>query len=190
MIIAFGHKKQQGKDTAVQAIIEHVRKKAIFGNQPNPYAYWVSFAQPLYEVCHTLIPEFETKEHYDNHPEDKEVPIPRLGKSPRKILIDIGQTLKTVLGPDCFAVPIANINFKKPDVLLISDLRFPCEVTTVKQKGGICVKVVRPGSNYEGDDVDNALNEWDGWDYTLVNDGTLEEFQQKAVELYERIIKG
>ena len=188
MIIAFGHKKQQGKDTAVQAIVEHVRKKAVFGNSPNPYAYWSSFAQPLYEVCHSLIPEFETKEHYDNHPLHKEIVISRLGKTPRQILIDVGQTLKTVLGPDCFAIPIANLHLKEPYVLLISDLRFPCEVHAIKKRGGICVKVERTGVEYEGDDVDRALDDWDGWDYTLTNDCSLREFQRKAIDFYEDLI--
>lgn len=188
MIIAFGHRKQQGKDTAVNAILKHVTSTAVFDMKPKRKVMARSFAEPLYSVCFDLIPEFSTKKFYDNFPFEKERKIERLGMTPRQILIGVGQTLKTVIGPDCFAQGLI-VNRNPEEITLITDLRFPCEVEAIRESNGICVKVERPGLNIRGDEVDDVLNDWDGWDHVLANDCDKATFELKAVKLFEEIMK-
>lgn len=191
MIVAFGHKKQQGKDTAVGILYKHIRDAYRYGGVPDSNSYKCSFAEPLYHICNVLIPEFHRKGVYDDHPEDKESIIDRIGKTPRQVLIAIGQNLKTILGSDCFVVALLKgINSgHKHDVYLISDLRFPVEAAAVQAAGGVCVKVTRPGTSYPDDEVDSALDGWDGWDYELVNNGTIADFEVAVIALYDRIRK-
>lgn len=188
MIIAFGHRKQQGKDTAVNAILHHVFSTTSFDMKPKRKVVARSFAEPLYNICFQLIPEFSTKKFYDTLPYEKERKIERLGMTPRQILIGVGQTLKTVIGPDCFAQGLI-VNRDLEEITLITDLRFPCEVEAVRENGGICVKVERPGLDVRGDEVDDVLNDWDGWDHVLTNDCDKATFERKAVKLFEEIVK-
>jgi len=137
-----------------------------------------------------MIPEFQLKAEYDKVPHLKEIPIPRIGKSPRQILIEVGQSIKKIIGADCFAIQLMHYIESRPDdIHLISDLRFPVEAETVKAAGGVCVRVTRPGTAYPDDEVDSALDGWDGWDYVLVNDGTLADFEVAVIALYDKIRK-
>lgn len=177
MIIAFGHRKQQGKDTAVDAIYNY-----------DSWVRRVSFAEPLYELCCRLIPEFQTKHFYDRHPADKERMILRLGKTPREILIETGQSLKKIAGDDVFVRSFVDHYADRRDTnVVVSDLRFRIEAEMLKKHKCVTVKVVRPSVIPISDYADDDLSDWDGWDYTLVNDGTIDDFKQKAIDLYKRI---
>lgn len=190
MIIAFGHRKQQGKDTACDILYNHIRNTLRYGDRnPQPIPFRRAFAEPLYEICGLLVPEFLGKKHYDLFPIEKEIPIERIGKSPRQVLIDVGQHMKVTLGVDCFAVPIIHElkNSNATNVFLISDLRFPVEAEALQAIGGVCVEVTRPGIEVSNDPVDDALADWEGWDYGISNDGTLEDFKKKVIDLYEEI---
>jgi hypothetical protein len=180
MIFAFGHRKQQGKDTCVNILADYMNKHTMV----DPVI--CSFARPLYACCKELVPEFFSKSFYDAHPERKEVKIDRLGKSPRQILIDVGQSLKQTLGPDCFARAVLSRELEQWERMLISDLRFPVEAKMVREKGGVLIKVVRPTIMVEGDSVDDVMEEWTDWDEVIVNDGTLEDLRGKVIDMFGR----
>ena len=173
MIIAFGHQKQMGKDTAVNAISERI------------LCNYVALADPLYEICEIMQPDFENKFYYDKYPYKKNEKL-NCGKTPRELLIATGQKLKEVYGKHCW-VDIA-IAGKRTEVLLISDLRYKEEAKRLKEYGAIFVKVFRPGVEVSSDSADDDLLYWDGWDHILVNDCSLKKFKMKAIDLYERII--
>lgn len=72
------------------------------------------------------------------------------------------------------------------DNVYISDIRFPDELQAAKDNGFLCVKLTR--STVESDRVGSGslthasetnLNTMQGWDLTIENDGTLEEFHEK-----------
>lgn len=70
--------------------------------------------------------------------------------------------------------------------IVIPDVRFQNEVEAIKAWGGNTVNIVRPGNTWTPADTVNsehasehALKNYMGWDYTLVNDGTLAELPTK-----------
>lgn len=176
MIIAFGHQKQVGKDTAVNII---------YRKYDNVIKY--SLAGPLYEICERLNPEFFSKNYYDKVPERKSTPMSN-GKTPRQFLIEVGQKLKEVCGRNCWVdLAIECAKNIEPKHLLIADMRYREEADKLKEHGAIFIKVVRPDLPHTSDEADDDLLNWDGWDHVLFNDCSLELFESRALELYKEI---
>lgn len=82
---------------------------------------------------------------------------------------------------------------------IITDVRFPNEVTSIQEKGGIVIRVDRPckecgGTGYHKMDCgigriehesETALDDYKGFDYTIINNKTLENL----FEVVKNIIK-
>lgn len=68
-------------------------------------------------------------------------------------------------------------------VVVITDCRFDNEVAMVRSLGGLIVKTVRPGlpEDEHGKHVSESLADAIEADVTLINDGTLEEFEEKVL---------
>jgi len=69
------------------------------------------------------------------------------------------------------------------DNWIITDLRFPNEYGAVKSKGGIVVKIERPGIQSTNHPSETSLDEGYPADYTIVNDGTIEDLHKKVGEI-------
>ena len=138
LIIGFGSKARQGKDIAVQAIVDYYtikrRVQMDHGLQPgSPYAQRVGFADALYDICR--------KEHGMT---TKDAPLlQRIGMERRAI-------------DELYWVKKAFAKFwTNADIRLISDVRYKNEADYIKQKGGYLVKVSRlnqDGTPYIADD--------------------------------------
>lgn len=69
---------------------------------------------------------------------------------------------------------------------LISDVRFPNELKAIKDRGGICIRVFRDlhNGNVRIDTIPHeselALDGSDGFDYTIINDGTIDDLVEKV----------
>lgn len=178
MIIAFGHRKQQGKSTCAELL-----KQNIIVAQGLESVEIRAFSDPLYEICHQLYgwDGFKKREHYEAFPSDKEVPLPVIGKSPRQILIDFG-TLgirQQVYSETWVKYLINTLNNK---ITLIPDLRFHNEAEALKEAGALLVKVVRPKAILENDVADEDLDDFEGWDLTIINDGTKRQLNDQLME--------
>lgn len=80
------------------------------------------------------------------------------------------------------------------DIFLISDCRFPNEVELTKDAFGGNVKQIRierPNhvskltKEQREHKSETALDDYDGWDYKIINDGTLEEFGNKIQKILD-----
>ena len=70
--------------------------------------------------------------------------------------------------------------------VLIDDVRFMNEMQTIKKHGGLVIKIERPGFNGANNHAsETSLDDYDAWDYTIVNDSSLEQFQAKVERLNE-----
>jgi hypothetical protein len=70
---------------------------------------------------------------------------------------------------------------------VVTDMRFPNEYEAVKQAGGICVNVLRPGVGpVNAHPSETAIDEFE-YDYTIQNDGTLEDLEGYALNLYVEV---
>lgn len=81
------------------------------------------------------------------------------------------------------------------DIIVIPDARFPyeIEIPTSKFDNVISIHITRPNYNSELSEaqkkhlVETSLDNFDEYDYKLVNDGTLEDLKKKVFELLDKI---
>lgn len=132
----------------------------------------IAFADPLYEICHTLYgwAGFKCKDDYDAELVDKSLVLPEIGLSPRQLLIGTGMAVRSVYEPTWVQYAI---NQRDCDVVIISDMRFPNEFQAVKDSGGLCIRIDRPDIENTNDIADCALDSEIRWDSTIVNDGSI-----------------
>ena len=73
--------------------------------------------------------------------------------------------------------------------VLIDDVRFMNELRVIKEHGGLIVKIERPGFDGANNHAsETSLDEYHDWDDVLLNDGSLEEFEEKVEQLAERLM--
>lgn len=186
-IIGFGHRKRVGKDTASFLLLEAIDQQQ--GNVDNVRK--CAFADKLKEISHDLYSwaglnaadwyEIPGNEHF------RDVVLPEIGKTPRQIWIDIGTPAIRKAVYDGTWVEFVLRSRQPFETLVISDVRFPNEIERIRQVGGICIKVERPQVPPTRDVADDALAEFTGWDWTIVNDGTLDDLRAKVAELLRQI---
>lgn len=105
--------------------------------------------------------------------------------------IERAQRGDTVVLPNLVSRQFEEVTFAEgwADRWAIPDCRFPGEADAIKARGGVVIKVVRPGMP-TGDmhasetEVDNVQE-----DYLVVNDGTLVELELKVRDISRRIFE-
>ena len=70
------------------------------------------------------------------------------------------------------------------EVLVLTDVRYPNEAELVKRAGGIMLRVERETGLKDAHSSENLLDDFEGFDYRLTNDGTIRELKKKV----ERIV--
>jgi hypothetical protein len=212
-VIGFGHRARSGKDTAAAMIIKDrgiVPKKPWLHPAFDVRAY--SFARALKEEVTAAAlnaggmenlwnPEMEFYQENGNFitlppwvtfdpnaPMDD--PLCPLGKQ-RTLLQWWGTEFRRMVNPEYWVRRLADIIAKeKPQVALVTDMRFPNEKVWV-EKHGASVKVERPGLEplavaHASELALAPLEDWE-WDFVLRNDGTLEQFKERALKLFDTL---
>ena len=184
LIVAFGHRKRTGKDTAGQLLEQHLAKLS-----PTLKVVQVSFATKLKEVSYELFkwgglqpgPFYEISENAHL----REVVLPLLGKTPRQIWIEVGNLLRQV-HPDVW---IKNALFVDADVIIVRDMRYLNEAGEVSGRDGLRYKMIRDSAPVSNDVADCALDEYTDWTDLIYNNGTLEELDAKVLDLAKHVIR-
>jgi hypothetical protein len=94
-------------------------------------------------------------------------------KSKRELLQADGTWIELDTGEVDFAVSIKYPNW------IITDMRFPNEMEAVKERGGITIRVVRPGTESETHPSETALDNAT-FDYEIINDGEIVDLIEKV----------
>tara|TARA_B100000700_G_scaffold325444_2_gene434174 strand:- start:755 stop:1354 length:600 start_codon:yes stop_codon:yes gene_type:complete len=177
MIIAFGHRRRVGKDTATAILSDMLLARGI------PVKH-VSFANSLKEVCSDLFgwAGLHGPAHYEEYPEEKEVTLPAIGLSPRDVWVEVGNKLRDVYEDIWIDLALNQPNLSKA-VIIISDLRYPNEIDKVREAGGSVIKITRDAAPVGDDPADTALADFDNWDTIIENNGTAAEFRAKLAPL-------
>lgn len=159
LVLGFGNKARAGKDTAVEAIVGYFDKSLQLAHKHGlknhiPVAQSFKFAGALYEECQTL-----------HGMKEKDAPLlQRVGMQRRAE--DPFYWIER-----CFQ----KIRDEKPDIALISDVRFLNEAKWIKDIGGYTINVSRlneDGTKFVADDrpadhpSETELDDWN-WDYRL-----------------------
>lgn len=69
---------------------------------------------------------------------------------------------------------------------IITDVRYKNEADAIKSLGGILIRVDRNTELNDDHISETALDDYDGWDYVIDNNGTLGDLRNKVRELYDR----
>jgi hypothetical protein len=219
VIFGFGYRAQSGKDTAVAEIIKQrglIKALGIYSAPENQERYDIrryAFADALkrevnkaaleaggmenlfkadrrFALCNGYYMDFPDWVQYDpKAPMDD--PLCPLGKQ-RSLLQFWGAEYRRAQDPDYWVRQLAlQVELEKPEICLISDLRFPNEMEFVRQYGET-VRVDRPGLPPSTHASETALDDvpMDNWSLILENSGTLEEFLEGAVTAFDELMVG
>lgn len=221
LIFGFGHRARHGKDTVAAEII---KRRA--GNGPGWYdVRGYSFAKELKDevnknammaggMIRLFDPIYRTEGsgymqtngnlvqlpdwvQYDPNPDTPD-PLCPYGKQ-RTLLQWWGTDYRRAVDPDYWINKLAERLAKdKPEIALITDMRFPNEMAFVQEYGD-AIKVERrnpDGTLYVAPGLvphssEEALahvpdNMWDG---ILTNDGTLEELKEAGVKMFDALME-
>lgn len=165
LIIAFGHRARNGKDTACKFLMEKYGAKYQFKKYSFADALKreVAALDDLRAFCSAFgVP-------YDESPplDDPLCPPPH-GKQ-RRLLQTFGTEFRRNSDPDYWVKrTLEQIVTDRPQIALISDMRFLNEFRMVKTAGGVTVRVERPGfvSGAEGHVSETELDDAP-YDYVL-----------------------
>ena len=69
------------------------------------------------------------------------------------------------------------------EVLVITDVRYPNEAELVKGAGGIMIRVERKTGLEDAHSSENLLDNFEGFDYRLTNNGTIYDLKEKVARI-------
>lgn len=217
VIFGYGHRARSGKDT-VAAMIHRERSKSplVFnGYDIRVYSFAAELKREVNENAMKsggMIKLFDAGLYDENGGYLQEngnfLPLPAwvqydpnppmddphcpYGKQ-RLLLQWWGTEFRRNVNPNYWVQRVAKrIAEEKPEIALITDVRFPNEVFFC-QKYGEAIKVDRPGlpSLHGAAGVhasELALADFQGWDDVIVNDSTLESLREKALFSFDMLM--
>ena len=208
IVIGFGYKMRSGKDAAVAEIIKQrglIKYLGIYSAPENQERYDIrryAFADALkrevneaarkaggMRALFVALP-FDAPywvKYDSNAPMDD--PMCPLGKQ-RLLLQAWGAEYRRAQDPDYWVRQLANtIELEKPQIALLSDMRFENEMAFARQYGET-VRVDRAGLPPSTHVSETALQDVsdEDWSIILENNGTLEEFLEGAVTAFDELL--
>lgn len=152
----------RGKDTVAAYIIKK-----------HPHYINVKFAKIIKQIAAILFDWNEEIESVQKNAVDS-----RWNISPREAMVFITKVFQDKMGADFFSKRIFEKH--KDDSIIITDLRYEPDIYEIKKRGGIIIKILRDTEpDYEWErDIDGFYA-----DYTIYNNGTLEELYDKINQI-------
>ena len=190
--IGIGHKKQQGKDTLARSIQDFLDLSWV-GSDIIP------FALPLKILAQDAFGLTQNQCWGSDSEKDTltEVTLYDLGKdtrqsldhlSARRVLQETGVRMR-----ECFPGIWCNAPFRREysedtEYVLIPDVRFPDEAEKILSAGGDLIRITRPGHVLDDDhESEHALDGFDRWTATVINDGDLTDMTRMGMEIALRL---
>ena len=178
MIIGISGKAESGKDTAAKML------EVIYGNPGISYEDFkdknykgfadiqtVHFADMLKETAMTMC---ILGEDDVNTQAGKKQTIDWLGITVRELLQKLGTCVRQGID-NLFWIKSLFANIDGWKNVIIADVRFPEEVQSIKERGGLVIRIDRNGAG-AGDHISEiALDDYTDWDFHIGNNGSLEE---------------
>lgn len=177
-ILGLGHYSRTGKDTFANAVIERLQKHTDLKASKIPFAW------KLKQICHELYAwdGMREPEFYDTPDGEKyrDIKLPTIGKTPVEIWVAMGTP---AIREQVYQPTWIDYLLKSDlglDVLVVPDVRFPNEVSAIKDLGGTLIKIVRPGYGPRNTVADQALVGFTGWDYVFGAHGDINMLRLEA----------
>lgn len=183
LLIGFGHKARQGKNTAAVAVLNatpldsHARLYAYADALRAEVKRATSDAGGVYELTQSM-----------NCP--KWV-MPEMGKQ-RTLLQWWGTDYRRSQDPDYWVKRMEEtLERDHPDIAIITDVRFPNEAEAIHRLGGYLVKVERttkPDVIVPAHPSEQALDGYTGWDFNI-KAATIADCHKQAAAIYHKIAR-
>ena len=178
-VIGLGHYSRTGKDTLANYIVEELAILA-----PGLTVRKRSFAQKLKEVAHDLYgwcglqdADFYNVKENEHLRQEK---LPNIDLTPVEVWCKLGtDAVRNQVYQNTWSDYLVR-NLDDNSAVVIPDVRFPNEVEAIRSVEGVLVKVVRPGYEPLNTTADQALADYDGWDYVVGQSGELSELRDFA----------
>ena len=176
MIIGIAGKAQAGKDTTAGMLQVLLTNPDITWNM---YETDICFAWDHPIVHDADLLKEVSQEMLDmpfdnfNSQEVKQQHIDWLGMTVREFLQKLGTAVRKEIDPDFWVKALFN-TYHKGNVI-IADVRFPNEAEAIKERGGILIRIERPGAGAGEHVSETALDDYTGWNIIIDNVGTLED---------------
>lgn len=91
----------------------------------------------------------------------------------RRVLQHTGMTIRDQLGADTWVKEVTRLFYAEDMPIVVTDVRFPNEVAAIRRKGGILVRVVRPGTGPVNAHASETAVDDIRPDWTFTNDSTI-----------------
>ena len=112
---------------------------------------------------------------------------------PRELLIDLGTNVIRNKIDENFHInrlleDLKVLSFYY-DYFIVSDIRFPVEIEKVKESYAdvVTIKMIRESdeltSDQKKDRTETSLDEYNGFDYVIINDKSLEDLKETAIKI-------
>lgn len=169
MIIGLGHQAQQGKDAAASFLAPDFQR--------------IAFADALKEAALEVFPGWKNLVEKSGWEWLK-----KNVDGARESLQNLGVFMRNDVDPDWWVFKAFqtenDLEFGRGwSNFVYTDVRFPNEFAALKKKGAIMVKIWRPDVNPPNQHIsEHALSDA-AWDFTIVNDGTLEDLKTKILQV-------
>ena len=172
-IILIGGKARSGKDTIGDFIIEQLesKNKKVCKIQVGQYIKY--YAQKYFG--------------WDGSEETK----------PRELLIHLGTDIIRNKIDENFHINRLLEDIKVLsyyyDYFVVSDIRFPIEIEKIKENydNVVSIKMIRESDELTSDQKENrtetSLDNYDNFDYVIINDKSLDDLKEKAKEILQEI---
>ena len=202
--ITLAGRKQVGKDTSAQ-YIKHLLEAN--GTDPNR-VHIVHFADALKRACVEIfgleesdletevgkqkltdvvwpVPAYDTEA---TNGADVMGYYPALGESKpmtvREVLQFVGTELfRNQMDPNIWVKSVYRKKWRDDDVVIVADCRFPNEGTFARDQG-VLINVQREtGLATDNHASETALDDFDGYHYTIVNNGSFDQLRQELLQI-------
>ena len=166
VLVGFGHRARQGKNTAALAMLNACPLES----QVRLYAFADALRAEVRKACYTLGGQSDLISSFKEAglmPDWVHVEDPK----PRSLLQWWGTEYRRAKDPDYWVKRLRKtLEDHKPDFALITDVRFPNEAEFIKQAGGLLVKVIRLGApdiTVHPHASESELDGYTGWDHVI-----------------------
>lgn len=182
IIIGLGTASGVGKDTCANHMMEYLKEYSSL------WSAKLSFAWKLKDIAWQLYSWAGVKkgDFYDTPMGRKErnVVLPELGMTVVELWIKLGTS--AIRDNIYDKTWIRYVQNRPEDLIICADMRFPNEWEITNYR----IKVINPRvPPREGLSVDNKLDGYTGWNYTIINDGSLDLLRERSHIVIEDILK-
>jgi hypothetical protein len=182
-IIGISGRKQSGKSTSGDYLFQLF--KTLY---PNKKVKLYAFADRLkQDICINILGLLHNQCYGTDDQKNTITNICWQGKNltAREVMEVVGTDIFRGLKVDVWtSSTLSLINKEKPDLAIVTDVRFPDEVSSIKEENGLVIRLTRNPFN-SNNYIENALDiknyNWSNFDYIIDNKDSFQEEKEKQL---------